>query len=232
MHAIVIAPDAEEREFLTYSLRQIGLTVTNMAQVETAVKKLTEKTVELILFAPNQIESPVTVVKEIRAVSQASLLLLTDFILEGEHCDVLDAGGDLVLIRPCSSRILTRYVRIFLRRGGSIPVALLAPIIEGPIQLNPNTRTVTTTHFGKKRLTPLEFRLLYLLMSNMGQVIPTNMIIERVWGYTAEGNRELVRGLVRRLRRKIEVEPHQPQFIHTHPGLGYQFLSDKATPEK
>ena len=226
MKAIVIAPDNEEREFLTYSLRQIGLTVTSLAQVETAVKKLRQKSVDLILYAPNQTNTPTGVIQELRTVSQASLLLLTDFILEGEHCDVLDAGCDLVLNRPCSPRLLNRYVRIFLRRGGSIPVALLVPIVEGPIQLNPNTRTVSTAHFGKKRLAPLEFRLLYLLMSNVGQVIPTNTIIERVWGYSAEGNRELVRGLVRRLRRKIEVDPRHPKFIHTHAGLGYQFLAE------
>ena len=226
MQAIVIAPDTEEREFLTYSLRQIGLTVTNVAQVDTAVSKLTQKTVDLILYAPNHLDSPIEPVKEIRSVSQASLILLTDFILEGLHCDVLDAGGDLVLLRPCTPRILNRYARIFLRRGASIPVALLSPIKQGSIQLNPNTRTITTTALGDKRLTPLEFRLLYLLMSNPGQVIPTNLIIERVWGYTADGNRELVRGLVRRLRRKIEVDPKQPQFIHTHTGIGYQFFSD------
>lgn len=226
MQAIVIAPDTEEREFLTYSLRQIGLTVTSEAQEDTAVSKLAQKTVDLILFAPNHLNSPVDTIKQIRTVSQASLLLLTDFILEWEHCDVLDAGGDLVLLRPCSPRILNRYVRIFLRRGASIPVSLLAPIKEGSIQLNPNTRTFTTAHFGKKRLTPLEFRLLYLLMSNPGQVIPTELIIERVWGYSADGNRELVRGLVRRLRRKIEVDPKKPQFIHTHTGIGYQFFPD------
>lgn len=226
MKALVIAPDNEEREFLTYSLRQIGLAVTNLAQVETAVKKLSQKSVDLILYAPNQTSSPVAIIQEIRAVSQASLVLLTDFILEGEHCDVLDAGVELVLIRPCSSRILVRYIRTILHRGETIPTSLLAPIHQTIVHLNPNTRTVTTPHLGQKRLTPLEFRLLYLLMSNTGQVIPTNTIIERVWGYSAEGNRELVRGLVRRLRRKIETSPRQPQFIRTHPGLGYQFIAE------
>lgn len=226
MQAIVIAPDTEEREFLSYSLRQIGLTVKSVVSVETAVTALTHKQVDLVLLAPNQVESPIESVKQIRAVSQASLLILTDWILEGVHCDVLDAGADLVLVRPCSARILIRYVRIFVRRGGSIPVSLLAPIVESGIQLDPNTRTVITDHYGPKRLTPLEFRLMYLLMSNPGQVIPTDMIIERVWGYTAEGNRELVRGLVRRLRQKIEPDSRHPTFIHTHAGLGYQFAYD------
>ncbi|MEZ4591543.1 MAG: helix-turn-helix domain-containing protein [Chloroflexota bacterium] len=57
-------------------------------------------------------------------------------------------------------------------------------------------------------------------MTNADQVIPVDVIIERVWGYHGEGNRELVRGLVRRLRRKIEPDPSQTTFIHNHPGVG------------
>ncbi|HIP70322.1 MAG TPA: response regulator transcription factor, partial [Anaerolineae bacterium] len=132
---------------------------------------------------------------------------------------------DLVLQRPISPRILSRYARIFLRRGGSVPVSLLSPVQISAVQLDPNTRTVTTPNQGTKRLTPLEFRLLYLLMSNPGQVIPLETIIERVWGYSGDGNRELVRGLVRRLRRKIEPNPAHPQYIFNHPGLGYRFVA-------
>jgi DNA-binding response OmpR family regulator len=60
-------------------------------------------------------------------------------------------------------------------------------------------------------------------MANRGQVIPIDIIVERVWGYDGEGNRELVRGLVRRLRRKIEPDVNEPHFIHNLPGIGYQF---------
>ncbi len=82
---------------------------------------------------------------------------------------------------------------------------------------------VTLAGKEPQTLTPLEFRLLYMLMTNPDQVIPLEVIIERVWGYNGEGNRELVRGLVRRLRRKIEPDPEQAHFIHNHPGVGYRF---------
>ena len=48
-------------------------------------------------------------------------------------------------------------------------------------------------------------------------------IVEHVWGYTGDGNRELVRGLVQRLRTKVEPDPKQPKFIKTEPGVGYYF---------
>jgi DNA-binding response OmpR family regulator len=74
----------------------------------------------------------------------------------------------------------------------------------------------------------LEFRLLYVLMVNRGQVIPVDVIVERVWGYTGQGSRELVRGLVSRLRRKIEPNPHEPRFIQNVPGVGYRFSLDET----
>ena len=77
-----------------------------------------------------------------------------------------------------------------------------------------------------QRLTQLEFRLLYVLMTNPGQVIPVEEIVERVWGYDGAGNRDLVRGLVRRLRRKIGSDSDKRRFVHNIPGLGYQFSVD------
>jgi DNA-binding response OmpR family regulator len=90
--------------------------------------------------------------------------------------------------------------------------------------VNPATRTVRVNGRQPQRLTQLEFRLLYVLMLNRGQVIPTEVIIERVWGYTGDGNRDLLRGLISRLRRKIEPSPNEPYFIQTIPGAGYRFM--------
>ena len=60
-------------------------------------------------------------------------------------------------------------------------------------------------------------------MIHVGQIIPTEQIVEHVWGYSGEGNRELVRGLVQRLRAKVEANPREPQHIITEMGIGYYF---------
>ncbi|MCA9923634.1 MAG: response regulator transcription factor, partial [Anaerolineales bacterium] len=158
-----------------------------------------------------------------RAVSQAPLVVLVERLLESEHCRLLDVGADLVLKRPFSSRILVRYVRMFLRRAGNIPVSVLSAVTAGDITLDPETHMVHVSNVDPQRLTLLEFRLLYILMTNTNQVIPVDMIVERVWGYEGQGNRELVRGLVRRLRRKIEPDPKEPKYIQNLPGIGYRF---------
>jgi DNA-binding response OmpR family regulator len=64
-------------------------------------------------------------------------------------------------------------------------------------------------------------------MIHRGQILTTEGIVERVWGYTGKGDRDLVRGLVRRLRAKIEPDPRNPQYVLTSPGVGYCFSCDQ-----
>ena len=59
-----------------------------------------------------------------------------------------------------------------------------------------------------------------------GLIFPMEEIVERVWGYEGDGNRDLVRGLIRRVRRKIEMETSRPRYIHNLPGVGYQFTPE------
>ena len=77
----------------------------------------------------------------------------------------------------------------------------------------------------KVRLTPTESRLLHLLISHTGQVLTTDMIIERVWGYDEAGDSGLVKTHIRHIRQKVEPDPNSPQFIMTVPGVGYTFTA-------
>jgi DNA-binding response OmpR family regulator len=74
----------------------------------------------------------------------------------------------------------------------------------------------------------MEFRLLYLLMRNPDRVIPTEIIVERVWGYGGRGEATLVKNLVSRVRRKVEPDPSNPRYVKTISGIGYSFSSTGA----
>ena len=114
-------------------------------------------------------------------------------------------------------------IRAILRRSAGVPFFSLPTLTQKDVMLDPTDRTVRVGEQDPKRLTQLEFRLLYTLMTHVGQIIPTDKIVEHVWGYSGEGNRELVRGLVQRVRSKIEAEPHKPEYILTEVGIGYYF---------
>jgi DNA-binding response OmpR family regulator len=107
-----------------------------------------------------------------------------------------------------------------------VPLFSLPTLSIAGLSLDPASRTVQATGYPPKRLTHLEFRLLYTLMIHGGQALSTEMIVEQVWGYDGRGDKELVRGLVRRLRAKIEPEPHQPRYILTVSGVGYCFANE------
>jgi DNA-binding response OmpR family regulator len=223
MQAIIVAGDPEDRDYLSFLLRHAGLAVARTADAHHLPKVLAEHPVDLILLVFDRQSEAVDVTVETRAVTQAPLLLLGERLSEAEHCALLDAGADLVLERPFSSRLLTRYIRMLLRRAGTIPVSVLPELTGAGLRLDPATRRVSFTDGVTQQLTPLEFRLLYLLMTNQGQVIPADTIVERVWGYSGDGSRDLVRGLVRRLRRKIERDPTKRMCVENIPGVGYRF---------
>lgn len=223
MHAMIIAANEEEREFLSWAVRQTGLTIHRGTDIDKIQSFLLDTPVDIIVIAVEYLTEMDEAIKALRLVSQAPIVIIADWASDKEHCALLDAGGDLVIKRPFSHRILMRYVRVFLRRTGAFPVSMLAPVEMESIRLEPSTRTLKIAQKEDQHLTSLEFRLLYMLMTNNGHIIPTDVIVERVWGYDGEANKELVRGLVRRLRLKVEPDPNNPNFIHNIPGIGYKF---------
>ena len=169
-----------------------------------------------------------TQVRHARAETPVPLIVVTDPVEESLQFSLLEAGADMVICRPFSSRLLIAQAQALMRRAGTVPLFSLPTLSQSGLTLDAANRTVEIAGRRSRRLTHLEFRLLYTLMTHRGQVLPSEVIVERVWGYTGRGDRELVRGLVSRLRGKIEPEPRSPRYIRTVPGAGYSFDPDGA----
>ncbi len=227
MYALLIAEDPDEAAVLSLVLQRAGLAVTSSSGLERAMRSWTERPADIILVAVHHIE-PLAQVRCVRAETEAALVLIVEPIGEKEHRALLENGADLVVIRPFSARLLIAHVRALLRRTGGVPLFSLPTLSLSGLTLDPATRTVQVEGRPPRRLTHLEFRLLYTLMIHRGQVLPTDNIVERVWGYSGEGDRDLVRGLISRLRAKVEVDPRNPYYIITAPGIGYSFRGDNG----
>ena len=192
--------------------------------LDQAIESWPNKPADLILIVlTGEHSKSLTQVKLLRAHTVVPIFLISDLLPDDEHVNYLEAGADLVLFRPYSVRALLAQIRAILRRSSGVPFFSLPTLTQKDVMLDPSDRTVRVGDQVPKRLTQLEFRLLYTLMTHVGQIIPTDKIIEHVWGYTGEGNRELVRGLVQRVRSKIEANPHKPEYILTEVGIGYFF---------
>jgi two-component system KDP operon response regulator KdpE len=226
MYALLLAQDADEKALLSVVLQRAGLAVTSAGDSQRAMQTWPERPADLVLLAL-QGNDPLADIRRIRSETTVPTIVVINRVEENVHYQLLECGADLVVQRPYSAWLLIAQVRALLRRAGGVPLFSLPTLSISGVSLDPATRTVQVTGQSPKRLTHLEFRLLYTLMIHHGQVLPTETIVEQVWGYDGRGDKELVRGLVRRLRAKTEPEPHEPRYILTAPGVGYCFASNE-----
>jgi len=218
--ALVACEDVDEAAVLSFVLQRIGYSVEPTADLDRALRNWTERPAGLIILALHQDVMP-EMARQVRRTTDVPLVVITDPQREEVLCEILDSGADQIVLRPYSAKLFMAEFRALLRRCQGNVVANLPSWRVGKLTLDPATRTAQVEGHSVSRLTQLEFRLLYTLMLNQGQTLTIETILERVWGYSGDGKR-LVAGLVSHLRRKIEPNPHSPQYILTVPGVGYR----------
>ena len=223
LQAMLIAPDSEELAIISVILQRVGFNVLRANDLDKAIAKWTSTPLDMILICYDG-RVVLEQVHRLRGITEVPLIVITDQINEIMHIALLDASVDLVIQRPFSARLLRAQSNAMLRRSAGMPLATLPTLIVNAISLDPATRSVQVLDASPKRLTHLEFRLLYTLMMHKGQIMSTQQLVERVWGYEGDKDKDLVRGLVRRLRIKIEPDPKEPVYLLTHLGIGYVFM--------
>lgn len=222
MKALLISQDPDETAVISLALQRAGLNVARCRDVPDPLPFDAEDPTNLIVLVTAE-GSPLPGVKAIRAQEQTPLLVIAEQLDESTHAITLESGADLVVQRPFSARLLIAQIRALLRRAANLPLFTLPTLSVHDVELDPGTRTVMVGGRSPRRLTHLEYRLLYTLMIHKEQVLPTEVLVEQVWGFTGDGERDLVRGLIRRLRIKVEPDPRHPEYVLTVPGVGYTF---------
>jgi DNA-binding response OmpR family regulator len=221
MEALLLSHNSDESAALRLGLQRAGFFVRISMDFEKIVSDWRENTADLIVLTFPKQEVPLSSIKQLRAFTPVPFIVVTEYKTEDIQVALLDAGVDLVLFRPYSTRVFIAQVRALLRRASGVPLFSLPILTKGDIVLEPSERTVRIKDKASQRLTQLEFRLLYILMVNAGQTLSSDRVIEYVWGYSGKGSRDLVRGLIKRLRTKIEEDPQNPRYILTVTGAGY-----------
>jgi DNA-binding response OmpR family regulator len=206
-----------------YILRQQGLSVILEPSLEKAIDRWTTENPDLVVL---DVDMPhvarMDLYQKFRAVSVAPILLFLPTYHETEILEAYTAGVDEVVIKPISPAIFLAKIRAWMRRSWTVPTAELSQVKAGKHRLDPARRCMVNPEGGEVKLTNLEFRLLHLLMSRSGNVFTAEDIIEAIWGGYGNGDQVLLKNVVYRLRRKIEVDPSRPAYLQTWHG-GYSF---------
>lgn len=224
MYALLLAHNADESAVLRLALQRAGFASRVTTDLKQAIYDLQEQPTDLILLSFKD-SIPLDLIHEIRTKVEAPLVVISIPIGEDLNVELLEAGVDLVIFRPYSARLLIAQLRGLVRRATGASIHNLPSFTLGDLTLDPSVRTLAIRGTSPKHLTRLEFRLLYTLMIHSGQVLTPETLVEQVWGYDGRGDRDLVRGLIKRLRDKVEPENSEPRYILTVPGVGYKLAT-------
>jgi len=167
------------------------------------------------------------VCRRIRQFSTVPIIMLTALAENADKVKGLDVGADDYVTKPFSADELLARVRAVLRRIELSRRKDPHPTFQaGDLVVDFARRRVFA--WGQEvNLTPIEYRLLYELVKQPGRVLVPEYLLEKVWGMGYEGENRLLWQAVHRLRRKIEPDPQNPQYIQTRPGIGYVFVSSQ-----
>jgi len=167
--------------------------------------------------------SGMEVCKRVRTSSAVPIIMLTAKDTEIDKVVGLELGADDYVTKPFSMRELTARVRAVLRRGGDWDLPEVgAPLEVRGVRIDPERYEVFVRGEAVE-LPPKEFALLELLVRNAGRIMTRDVIIDRIWGADYVGDTKTLDVHIKRLRGRIEAEPHDPALIVTVRGVGYKF---------
>ena len=160
----------------------------------------------------------------IREISNVPVIMLTAKGEEEDRVRGLELGADDYITKPFSPRELVSRVRAVLRRT-EMPSSLTHEVIEVDERLKIDLdRREVWVEDQLVKLRPTEYRLLYHLVQNAGWVVPHEQLLAKVWGYEYRDETHYLRLYINYLRKKLELDPSNPEYILTERGVGYRFV--------
>jgi two-component system KDP operon response regulator KdpE len=224
---IVIEDEPQIRRFLRTSLTAEGY---HVFEAETAKQGLIEaanrKSDLIILDLGLPDRDGLAVVRELRSWTSVPVIILSARSQESDKVSALDAGADDYLVKPFSVGELLARIRVALRHATPASNSEEEGIFAvEELKVDMKHRKITLGG-AEVHLTPIEYRLLTVLVRHAGKVLTHSFLLKEVWGPNCVERAHYLRIYMGTLRHKLERDPARPRFLLTEVGVGYRLAVD------
>lgn len=171
----------------------------------------------------------IDITKQTREWSSLPIIVISARVQEREKVAALDAGADDYITKPFGTDELLARIRTAIRHSNKIvddKVNSTRPYSARGLVVDFGKRLVTVER-KEIHLTRVEYKIVSMLAQNSGKVITYSSLIEQVWGPYADDNNRILRVNMANIRRKIEKNPGEPEYIFTELGIGYRMIEDE-----
>ena len=171
----------------------------------------------------------IEIIRQVRTWSSIPIIVLSARTQEQEKVRALDLGADDYLTKPIGTSELLARIRTALRHSNRLNT-------DSPLYKRPFHAKGLTIDFEKHlvsvdgkdvHLTQIEFKIISLLAQNSGRVMTYDTIISNIWGPYADDDNSILRVNMAHIRRKLEQNPAEPQYVFTEIGIGYRMIEDE-----
>lgn len=225
MTILVCDDDKEIVEAISIYLKQEGYDIVPAYNGKEALQLMKEKEIHLIILDIMMPEMDgIHALLKLREESSIPVILLSAKSEDVDKILGLNVGADDYVTKPFNPLELVARVKSQLRRYtqlGGMEQGNDAILVNGSITMDKDQKLVTVDGEPKK-LTPTEFKILQMLMENVGTVFSSAQIYERIWEEDAFATDNIVSVHIRRIREKIEIDPKNPDYIKVMWGVGYR----------
>lgn len=223
INVLIIEDEQAIRRFLRTALEADGLRVYEADTLQRGLLEAASRKPDLTILDLGLPDGDgIDFIREVRLWSQMPIIVLSARTEEADKIDALDAGADDYLSKPFGIGELQARLRVALRRHAS-GQKNEPQVVFGAMVVDLAARRILRD--GEEvHLTPIEFRLLAVLLNNAGKVLTQRQLLNQVWGPNAVEHSHYLRIYMGHLRQKLEVDPARPRHLLTETGIGYRFM--------
>jgi two-component system, OmpR family, KDP operon response regulator KdpE len=227
---LVVDDEPQIRRVLRATLSGNGYEVTLAKDGQEAIEIVVREHPDLILLDVNMPGmNGLEVCSKIRSSFSGPIIMLTVRNSEQDKVLALDSGADDYVVKPFTIGELLARIRAALRRSNSEESL---PKFESPQLSVDLERRIVDVRGERVHLSPKEFDVLRLLITQQGKPLSHKKLLQTIWGPDHGEETENLRVVINQLRKKIEKDPTRPRYILTEPWLGYRFQLPIVASEK